>query len=270
MSLPKLPSLLSGYRLIKILGKGSHGSVYQAIDTEKNENVAIKIISYERMNSDEKRMLVNEVNLLRDICTKCSQTVKYLIHIIDKSESLIYIVTELLEIVDFEINKQFLLLYLFGLKCIHDNGIVHGDIKPDNILFTTHGVKFIDFGMAHTDMEVKMYSSYGTPYYMSPEKFMHRIRNFDDAKRNDVWSLGVTLYFLFNDKQYPWKTGLDFQNAMDTAIYSHTNLFHEIIQPSKTGTDIDIIINKMLVVNPDKRPTIDELLSMIITGKSDG
>lgn len=219
------------------------------------------------MTDTERQFLLNEVNLLRDVCQKCTQVVKYINRAVDKKNSLLYIITELLEVVEIEMNKQFLLLYLFGLKCIHDNDIIHGDIKPDNVLFTTRGVKFIDFGFSHTKKEIKTYSMIGTAYFMSPEKVMGNMLTFDDAKRNDVRSLGITLYYIFN-KKYPWKDADTFMDAYLHARDVHINIFDKIIQPSHTGSDVDDIINKMLIIDPNKRSTIEELLNLTVNDMS--
>lgn len=82
---------------------------------------------------------------------------------------------------------------LNGLDHAHSNGVVHRDIKPDNIQLTTHGVKITDFGIARLTFQPNLTMDgqvFGTPSYMSPEQ----VRGGDIDARSDLFSVGVLLY----------------------------------------------------------------------------
>lgn len=85
-----------------------------------------------------------------------------------------------------------------GLEDTHEQGIVHGDVMPRNILIHTDGTPRIsDFGLARfSGQESQVLESWSSPYYMPPE----RARGLEEDFRGDFYSLGVTLYYLLTDR----------------------------------------------------------------------
>jgi len=88
-----------------------------------------------------------------------------------------------------------------GLRYLHDNGIVHGDIKPGNILLHGRNALIGDFGKAR-DLKNPMHEiSYGSPRCLSPLAAYHRLNGEEadqyDPMANEVWSCGIVLYYLF-------------------------------------------------------------------------
>ena len=141
-----------------------------------------------------------------------------------------------------------------ALKHIHDRKILHRDIKAPNVMLTTNGlVKLGDFGVAKSlsfTME-KAKTFTGTPYYLSPEI----VQNLPYSFKSDIWSLGVLLYEIcclkvpFEAKNIPLLT-LKIVNGQYTPI------------PDFYSKELKSLVNSLLLVDHEKRPSVNEILSM--------
>ena len=139
-----------------------------------------------------------------------------------------------------------------ALRCAADQGLVHGDIKPENILLDANGnAKIVDFGLA--GMQKNTDEIWGTPYYIAPEKVRKEVVDY----RADMYSLGATLYHAL--------TGVaPFEGADATAVVKKR--FEEVPKkPSEIRAgitpQIDTLIMTMLAFNKDERyPSIEALL----------
>lgn len=128
-------------------------------------------------------------------------------------EKAAYNATSLIGTTDFKIIKKIMVQSLLGLEYIHANGIIHRDIKPDNLLWVRDGdnryIKFCDFGLSkiYTLQEPNSCEVF-TPIYRPPEAIL----NFDMYdQKSDVWSLGVIFYEFLKNKPL-----LDIKNYTNT------------------------------------------------------
>jgi serine/threonine-protein kinase len=142
-----------------------------------------------------------------------------------------------------------------GLSLAAQSGLVHGDVKPENILFDEEGnAKLVDFGLAA--MQGDSSEIWGTPYYISPEK----VRRQKIDLRADIYSLGATLYHAV--------TGVaPFEGADATEVVT-ARFNGPAKKPSEVRSDLppelDSILLRMLEVEPAMRyPTYESLLSDI-------
>ncbi len=193
---------VSRYEILDRIGEGGMGVVFKARDRETNETVALKILKPEIADlAPLAEGFKNELRLARKI------THKNVCRIYDftRTEEGAYIS---MEFVDGESLRQVLnrfgaLGFRHGLKIgqqmcdglreAHAQGIVHGDIKPENFMIDEFGnVKLMDFGLAHFLREEST-SAAGTPSYMAPEQT--RGEPFD--QRADIYALGLVLFEVF-------------------------------------------------------------------------
>ena len=193
---------ISHYHIVEKLGEGGMGVVYKAHDTTLNREVALKFLPphISKAGVERERFLqeaqaaaaINHPN----ICT---------IYEIHEDAEQPYIAMEYVDGLTLRTKLQSGPLTIddaihYGVQIgealqeAHSKGIVHRDIKPDNIIITDHGiVKIADFGLASltNDMRGSEYRTVaGTTAYMSPEQL--RGEHIDHL--TDIWSLGVTLY----------------------------------------------------------------------------
>ena len=147
---------------------------------------------------------------------------------------------------------------LNALHYSHTQNVVHFDIKLDNIMIDskTSAVKLIDFGLCNFISETSgdiFYNKVGSEEYCAPELLSSKTTNFSGIKA-DVWCLGIVLYALLC-ATFPYD--LERRAALVKAGKKHPKHTYLTPVPEKAKD----LINKMLTINPKKRPTIEQILS---------
>ena len=201
-------STVGEVKIIKVLGRGGMGVVYYGFHQTIQINVAVKII-YPHFASNQSALLrfyrearesarLNHPNIVRLFNVGQDNDIHYLILEYIDGPTLSYLVKQhgLLE-EKYAIN--YILQSLNGLAYAHTQGIIHRDIKPDNLMVTSSGVvKITDFGLAkEVESETRLTQtgmSMGTPSYMPPEQW----DNDNVDYRADLYALGVTFYQLLS------------------------------------------------------------------------
>jgi serine/threonine protein kinase len=190
-----IESVNERYNVGEILGKGSYGTVYKGEDKKTGREVAIKI-----QRSKEEDMLM-ELDILERISKDCNEYFLCIYEVIREVGGDIQIVVmELVDGVDFETLmrrrkklsekeiKRIMDILEISIQKLHDLGVAHKDIKPNNIMVTRDGnVKLVDYGMSCMDTECKWG---GTPDYMHPYlKNKRGVRSRHHWELNDWFSL---------------------------------------------------------------------------------
>jgi TolB-like protein/tetratricopeptide (TPR) repeat protein len=246
---------ISHYEILSELGRGGMGVVYRARDIELDRVVAMKFLppGVARVESAAERFMVEARSAAKldhpNICN---------IYEVGRSEegqpfiAMAYYEGEELadrlarEPVSHAEARDIVGQVAMGLEAAHQAGIVHRDIKPQNLFLTNDGlVKILDFGLAKVSTQETLTAvgtTVGTISYMSPEQ----AEGADIDQRTDTWSLGVILYEMLAgrrpfDSAYPQATIYSILNA-DTAPL-----------PDDVPEDLLEIVQRCLQKNRDDR-----------------
>lgn len=247
------------YQIVKELGKGSMGIVYQAHDPQIDRLVALKVLREDRVGGEDFVLrFLKEAKAIGRLSHPNIVTV----YDVGRDHGTIYIAMEYLEGKPFndvirngqmslEQNVDIGLQVARTLNYAHSKGIVHRDIKPSNIIFSADGqVKLTDFGIARIEdpdaaQQTQAGVILGTPTYMSPEQVL--AKSVDG--RSDLYSLGVFLYELVVGRKPFLGNNIA---AIFRSITHDTPIAPSQIDPSIPKALSDVII-KALSKNPDER-----------------
>ena len=245
------------YELQEVLGVGGMGTVYSAHQTDLNRSVAVKILPPAlAMNTDFMTRFQREAQ------TAAALEHPHIISIFDfgSEDNLTYVVMPVLtggtlnqvrkEGGFRDLNDIADLLTKLGsaLDYAHQFGVVHRDIKPDNIMFSSHGAPFIlDFGIAKllsSDATVITQGgmSVGTPAYMSPEQW----RGEEMSAATDQYAMAVVVYELLTD-QLPFSV-----TTPQAMMYKH--LHEDPTPPNLVREEIPESISQVLLKALAKDP----------------
>ncbi|HSP36041.1 MAG TPA: protein kinase [Thermoanaerobaculia bacterium] len=207
MDLAPGQTFASRYHVEQVIGRGGMGVVYRATDTQLDEVVAIKTLPGDvmRRSPEDLERFKREIRLARKITHRnVLRTYDY-----GEAEGVYFISMEfvrgytLAELLTEASGRQMAPRVALGisrqicrgLQAAHEQGIIHRDIKPQNVLIDAKGeVKLMDFGIARmTETKDAMTQAgliVGTPHYMSPEQ----VQGKQLDSRSDVYAMGVLIY----------------------------------------------------------------------------
>jgi TolB-like protein/Flp pilus assembly protein TadD len=249
---------ISHYKILKKLGEGGMGVVYKAEDKKLKRTVAVKFLPADlTRDAEAKKRFIHEAQAASaldhpNICTihEIGETEDGQIFIVmayyegetvkRKLSSRPLKVDEIIEIA---------LQAVDGLSEAHERGIVHRDIKSENLIVTPRGhVRIMDFGLAKLAGRTKLTktgTTLGTVSYMSPEQ----TKGSEVDCRSDIWSLGVVLYEM-SAGRLPFEG--DYEQAV---VYSILQEDPEPVTALRTGFPVvfEAIVNKCLAKDTQDR-----------------
>lgn len=263
-------SWLSDFTVKDTIGRGRFAVVKKCVENCTGKYFAAKCIRKRRHNRDCTLDILHEIAVL-ELSTDHPHLID--LHRVYESSSEVILILEFAaggEIFDHCVDvkdrfteaaaRRILLQILDAVTFLHENGIVHLDLKPQNILLTKEGtqpdadIKLVDFGLSkHITNDLEIREILGTPDYAAPE-----VLNFEPISiATDIWSLGVVCYvvltgvspFLGDTKQET------LMNVTTSAIHFPSDLFGHLSPSCKD------LIHKMLQRDPDDRITAKDSLS---------
>ncbi|HUG90135.1 MAG TPA: FHA domain-containing serine/threonine-protein kinase [Planctomycetaceae bacterium] len=253
------------YKVLEILGFGGMGSLYLAEDLETGEHVALKVLT-ERHKLDSGMLARLKLEAAAGVRLHHPHIIRT--RAVDDTGAICYVVMEFVKGISvFELlttkgkpswqqSCDIIVQAAAALEHAHQAGIIHRDVKPDNLLIDRQGfVKLLDFGLAlvtdEADSEFSLamifgHDCLGTADYIAPEQ------SFDSQKvdaRSDVYSLGCTFYLLLA-AQYPFP-----EKSTSAKIEAHRNRPPRPLAELAPAVPAEVIavVEKMMAKRPEDR-----------------
>ncbi|KAF0870686.1 MYO3B protein, partial [Crocuta crocuta] len=274
LGLESLPDPTDTWEIIETIGKGTYGKVYKVTNKRDGSLAAVKILD---PVSDMDEEIEAEYNILQFLpnhpnvvkfygmfykADHCVGGQLWLVLELCNGGSVTELVKGLLRCgqrLDEAMISYILYGALLGLQHLHNNRIIHRDVKGNNILLTTEGgVKLVDFGVSAqlTSTRLRRNTSVGTPFWMAPEVIACE-QQYDSSydARCDVWSLGITAIEL-GDGDPP----LFDMHPVKTLFKIPRNPPPTLLHPEKWCEEFNHFISQCLIKDFEKRPSVTHLL----------
>jgi len=258
----RMPSI-PGYRIIDVLGKGGMGTVYRAEQTSLNRQVALKVLL--KAQTEDAAFVAQFVAEAR-AAAKLQHPNVVSVFDVERDGDVYYYAMELMHegscedwlkqngTMPTDRAMQVIADAAAGLAYSESLGIVHRDIKPDNLMLDQHGaVKIADLGLASTSSDTQGDRAVGTPHFMAPEQVLKQQLDH----RTDLYALGCTFYRLVTGRT-PFR-GQTVKDILRAQV-------RELAEPAaKVNPDVpnevSAIIQRLMEKDaPDRYQTANELL----------
>ncbi|KAF2434284.1 Pkinase-domain-containing protein [Tothia fuscella] len=248
------------YKNFNKIGQGASGGVYTALERSTQRLVAIKQMNLEQQ--PKKDLIMNEILVMRE--SKHKNIVNFMDSYLVKGD--LWVVMEFMEggsltdVVTYNMMTEGQIAgvcreTLHGLQHLHSKGVIHRDIKSDNVLLSLEGnIKLTDFGFcaqidqAHT----KRNTMVGTPYWMAPEVVTRK----EYGRKIDIWSLGIMAIEMVEGEP-PYLN----ESPLRALFLIATNGTPQLKDPGNLSKLFHDFLGLALKVDPEKRASAHDLLT---------
>ena len=251
---------LSYYKIGRSVGRGAFGKVNIALHILSGHIVAIKSFNKTKNNFPIHKIKY-EIKIMKKLrnnkkivkLLEAFENEKYFFIIMENviGGNLLNAINKMNKLSE-SLSRNIFIQLIETIKFLHSKGIVHRDIKPDNILLNlNNSIKLCDFGVSKEIKKGQLITdSCGTPAFIAPEVLLD---DPYDPYMTDIWSSGVVLYVMVSGF-FPF-TGIN-----ESQLHKHiiSGKFPKLLNISNNLNDL---INKILEINPKKRITIEEILN---------
>ncbi|KAH8733192.1 serine/threonine-protein kinase-like protein CLA4 [Phaeosphaeriaceae sp. PMI808] len=269
---------LESYNKQKKIGQGASGSVYVAriresanspmarrILQENGPRAQVAIKQMDLRNQPRKELIVNEIIVMKD--SKHPNIVNFLDAFLQEEQSELWVVMEFMEggaLTDVIDNNQNISEDQIatichetckGLEHLHNQNIIHRDIKSDNVLLDGRGnVKITDFGFCAklTEQRSKRATMVGTPYWMAPEV----VKQKEYGNKVDIWSLGIMAIEMI-ESEPPYLN----EEPLKALYLIATNGTPRLKKPDKLSKELKAFLSVCLCVDVKSRASASELMT---------
>ncbi|KAG2389607.1 hypothetical protein C9374_014167 [Naegleria lovaniensis] len=264
------PQIIKNYKKGDFIGSGANGKVFLGYNVDDGKFFAIKECTFENVPEDvlETKLenLQREINLMKGL--RHENIVQYYGAEVNGTTLNIFLefvpggsVSSLLRRygrLSEDVTRQYTIQMLKGLKYLHDNRIIHRDIKGANILVSVEGkIKLADFGASRKIQDIMTLSTEfksltGTPHFMAPEVIMQT----GHGRPADVWSIGCTIVEMYTGRppfsEFTTAAAVMFHIAASTEMPSFPDFVSEGCKK---------FLARCFIRDPNKRATVDDLLN---------
>jgi serine/threonine protein kinase len=192
------------YEIRSLIGSGGMANVYKAVDLRTNTDVAVKVLREEYMgdpdlvrrfkNESKAISILNHPNIVKVYDVSVTDKLQYIVMEFIDGITLKEYLTQRGGRITWRETVHFITQVLLALQHAHENGVVHRDVKPQNIMLLPNGgLKMMDFGIARisrAENQLVSGKAMGSVHYISPEQARGDVT---DAK-SDIYSVGVMMY----------------------------------------------------------------------------
>ena len=260
---------IGDYQIIRTIGSGSTGKVKLGVNIRTQRKVAIKIISRKYIDdvtkksketpSSRKRRILREAAIL-NLAHHPNIVKLYDLYVTEEYYCMVFEYVDGGQMLDYIIThgkmneeqaQKFFIQLLSAVSYCHENGIVHRDLKIENVLIDTKGdVKLVDFGLSNFyDPSDKLKTFCGSLYFAAPELLRGIVYTGPEI---DVWSLGIILYVLVCGK-------VPFDDKSMSALHEKikSGLF---LLPDHLSIQCRNLLKSMIEIDPKRRARVNEIL----------